>query len=257
MSKFGLSLEEMKSTAPAIFATEPSPNVGNKYGFVPTYKMLERLKEEGYYPTKVSQKGRSPFGKHMIRLLHRDALAEKMETDVGTLLPQAILINSHDTTASFNMMMGIFRLVCSNGMIVSQGPVEKKKFRHVSIEEEVLVSVGEIVEHLPLVVDDANQMRGLKMSQSIIQSFAEEAIGLRFDFDVEPEKVLVPRRTFDEGNDLWSVLSRVQENLMRGGFEITRKKPVTSQEVTNVDMDVKINRGLWDLAKRYQEQMTA
>lgn len=249
-----LSMEEIREKAPAVFAKSPSPDVGHHYTMVPTFKMLELLMKEGYVPVEAKQKGKSLYSKHMLKLQHVDSLKTKEVTDVGTLIPQVLMINAHDTTCSYRFMMGIFRLVCSNGLIVSDGPVENRVFRHVSAEEETLVGIEDIMSYMPEVLDNANEMRNIALPASEMRLFAEEAAGLRFNFEINPDLLLVPRRSEDEGNDLWSVFSRVQENLTKGGFEVTNKRPVTAKEISNIDQDISINRGLWSLASRYKEQ---
>ena len=53
-------------------------------------------------------------------------------------------------------------------------------------------------------------------------AFAERALALRFtdiaSSGMEPSRLLTCRRPEDVGDDLWSVMNRVQENLLRGGI---------------------------------------
>lgn len=52
--------------------------------------------------------------KHMVRLRHGRQ---------GSVLPEAneiILINSHDGASSYQMLAGVFRFVCCNGLVVGQ-----------------------------------------------------------------------------------------------------------------------------------------
>ncbi len=249
----GLSKEEMLAKAPAIFATSPSPEVGRNYGFVPTFKIMATLQNEGYYPVKVQQRGKGEFAKHVIRFRHADyfKITEEFRKKIGSVFPECVIANAHDTTSSFNMMMGLFRLVCSNGMIVADGPTEKIKFRHVSVQEEVIPAVETMTESIPSIMEEVAEMRGIKVSESLMLEYAKEALPLRFNFDVEPEKLLVSHRSEDENKDLWSVFSRVQENLTKGGYEVTRNRPVTAREVTNLDDDLRINRGLWRLNREF------
>ena len=58
------------------------------------------------------------------------------------------------------------------------------------------------------------------------------------------------RRREDIADDLYTVLNRVQENLLRGG--LTRRAPsgrlTRTRRVTSIRKDVKLNSQLWDLA---------
>ena len=59
--------------------------------------------------------GKSEFTKHMIRFRHMGANVVK----VGDNIPEkVILINSHDGTSAYKLYSGIFRVVCTNGLVV-------------------------------------------------------------------------------------------------------------------------------------------
>ena len=46
--------------------------------------------------------------------------------------PQIILTNSHDGFNSFKFMLGIFRLVCSNGLVVCDNQMVNMTIRHIN-----------------------------------------------------------------------------------------------------------------------------
>jgi len=84
--------------------------------------------------------------------------------------------------------------------------------------------------------------------------FAERALTTRFP---EPDKagmaasqLLNCRRREDAGNDLYSILNRVQENLLRGGLtrRSTNGRLVRTRRITSIKEDVRINSALWDVA---------
>ncbi len=41
-----------------------------------------------------------------------------------------ILLNSHDGTGSYQLMSGVFRIVCRNGLIVSEGEAHMIRVPH-------------------------------------------------------------------------------------------------------------------------------
>jgi hypothetical protein len=71
---------------------------------------------------------------------------------------------------------------------------------------------------------------------------------------VEPETLLKARRTEDEGADLWTVMNRVQENLIRGGVSDARRdrggRLRSVRSLKGIDSKVSLNKGLWGLAER-------
>ena len=84
--------------------------------------------------------------------------------------------------------------------------------------------------------------------------FASQALAIRYEdisqSGMQPSTLLAHRRIEDAGDDLWSVLNRVQENLLRGG--ITRRSAsgrlTRTRRISSIREDVRINGRLWDLA---------
>jgi hypothetical protein len=86
-------------------------------------------------------------------------------------------------------------------------------------------------------------------------NFAERALAVRFPepahCGIEPAQLLGCRRAEDLGNDLWSVLNRCQENLLRGGLNrlVTSGRRSRTRPITAIREDVRVNGRLWDLAE--------
>ena len=60
--------------------------------------------------TRVRDEGRREHTKHMIRLRHASQIN-------GAEANEIVLLNSHDGTSSYQMLAGMFRFVCSNGLV--------------------------------------------------------------------------------------------------------------------------------------------
>jgi hypothetical protein len=58
------------------------------------------------------------------------------------------------------------------------------------------------------------------------------------------------RRVEDAGEDLWSTLNKVQENLIRGGLSrrSTSGRLTRMRGITAIRKDLQLNSQLWDLA---------
>jgi hypothetical protein len=107
------------------------------------------------------------------------------------------------------------------------------------------------------VYGDINKMKTRKMTHKEISSFARAAANLRSSTLTERissniEEVISPKRGADEGDDLWKVYNRAQENLMQGNFEIkTKKGSRKGTSIRSIDKGIKMNEDLWNLAKSY------
>jgi hypothetical protein len=85
------------------------------YTYIPTISLLDKLWEEGFQPfyacqTKVRDEGKRGHTRHMLRL-RRDGFGQHDE------VPEIILLNSHDGSNSYQMIPGVFRFVCNNGLV--------------------------------------------------------------------------------------------------------------------------------------------
>ena len=60
--------------------------------------------------TRVRHDDRRDYTKHMIRLRHASQINGREANEI-------ILLNSHDGTSSYQMLAGMFRFVCSNGLV--------------------------------------------------------------------------------------------------------------------------------------------
>jgi hypothetical protein len=50
-----LSNEQLRSIAPSIFATQPYDKVSDRYSFIPTIDVVEKMRTEGFAPFSVTQ----------------------------------------------------------------------------------------------------------------------------------------------------------------------------------------------------------
>jgi hypothetical protein len=60
--------------------------------------------------TRVRDEGKREHTKHMMRLRHASQIN-------GAEANEIVLLNSHDGTSSYQMLAGMFRFVCSNGLV--------------------------------------------------------------------------------------------------------------------------------------------
>ena len=121
-----LTDDTLRAYAPSIFAEAKHASRSERYAYIPTIHVLNGLRKEGFLPFYVAQsrtrhEDRREFTKHLLRLRHVNHI---QALTVGSEFPEISLLNSHDGTSSYQMDAGIYRLVCSNGLIVDAGDVQ-------------------------------------------------------------------------------------------------------------------------------------
>lgn len=249
-----------KTKAPAIFATEPAPYINkNKYHFTPTVEIIDMMEDMGYLLTAAKQSNtkielRKNHGVHIVEFQHPDLYMKDASTGLVEARPTVVMVNSSDGSRPFDFQMGMFRLVCSNGLIVKDKDLGGFKERHTKFKFEELKSlISAKVEALPRTIEKINQWNGIEMGSKERHAFAVEALALRLASDRTPEEyeireVLNPRRKADEPNTLWNVYNRVQENLIKGGFQLNERQ---ARPITNPWQDMVLNQGLWQVAETF------
>ena len=247
-----LTNEQLYRVAPSIFAGEKHESRSNRYTYIPTIQVIEGLRSEGFLPFSACQsrsriEGKSEFTKHMIRLRRQDQILANEANEI-------ILINSHDGTSSYQMLAGMFRFVCQNGMITGD-TVEDIRVQHRgNIVDNVIDAAYTIVDQFAITNESMGAMKEIQLSRPEEEVFARSALALKYgDLEkqpITPRQLLLPKRLDDGNSSLWTKFNVVQENLMKGGQRgrAASGKKITTRPVQSIDGNVKLNRALWILA---------
>lgn len=248
-SKF-YSLDEIKQIAPSVFTTEKASYLTDKYVQTPTSRVVEDLMNLGWQVTKVQEvktKKNKGFQKHIVVFRHPDIMIKGKKGDDS--FPQILLTNSHDGKAAFNFRVGIFRLVCSNGLVIADADFNNVSIRHINYTFEYLQSkVNEVIEKLPGLVKKINLFKSIKLTDEQMVDFANKAANLRTKIRVNALELLESTRKEDEGSDLWVVYNRIQEKILGGSYRAGKRK---ARSVKSFQKDIEINEKLFELADSY------
>lgn len=255
MSDLSAIHQQLQQKAPSIFATEPYGELSDKYKFIPTIDVVDALAKHGFAPAKVMEsrtriEAKRGFAKHMIRFRNSDILPQ-----VGDLVPEIILTNSHDGTSAFQISAGLYRLVCSNGLTVGNDQMTVRQ-RHSGHIDDVLKGVFSVVDEFPQVAATAREWQGIQLTSAQQVAFARAALPLRWDggdnenYPVNPSHLLTYRRNADSAADLWTTFNVVQENIIKGGVRARGNdgRRRRSKAVNSVNEDQRLNKALWTLA---------
>jgi len=252
--------EMLRQHAPAIFAEEPAPRTSSRYSFLPTTELLGVLGDAGWHPYSAQQvNARSPegkkYGKHIVRLRHGDLGATSL--DVGDSIPEMVVFNAHDGLAGHKLLAGIFRMICSNGMIVSEQDFGAIHLRHIGFDRNEVFSAAErLANNVTKVNDTINDWKSITLSPNDERAFFTDASRIRWqDADENVVTNVSTRfRNADMGKDLWTTFNVAQENLIRGGFKANRRE---ARRIKSIQKDLDINTKLWDLANTYSKDLFA
>lgn len=267
-----LSNDDIRRMCPMAFKTAPTnPGVSGRYTQANTATVIDDLAKLGWYPVQAKQ-AREKKGSSGIRSFHMVAFQnpdikihktlENGEKVVDTY-PRIILTNSHDGFNSFKFMVGLFRLVCSNGLVVCSDQMVNMSIRHVNYDfEELRRVVATAIEQVPGIVQTMNDMRKVTLTDEQKINLATEVVRIRkgiegdqkFQLDAETvESILEPVREEDKADDLWTVFNICQEKLIKGGFSAVGKNNKSRKQrgITSIRKDMDFNQRLWGTASKY------
>jgi hypothetical protein len=258
-----MTTEQLRTYAPSVFATQPYDRVSDSYRFIPTSEIVAQLADEGFVPVKARESRtriaeKRGFTKHEVRFAHRSLLDVGHELVVGGTYPLAVLTNSHDTGSSFKIDAGMFRLACSNGMMLPSSMLAGARVRHSGDVSDVIEGVFSVVQDLAAVPQMIESFSRVNVPRPVQIAYATSALHLRDStLPLLPEQILQPRRREDTGNDLWSVTNRIQENLTKGGLRSTSAtgRRMTTRAVVSIDDDQRLNKALFVLAAQLKESL--
>ena len=250
MTNHTYTLDQIRQIAPSVFTTEKAPHLTDKYIQTPTSRVVEDLMNLGWQVTKaqeVRSRKYKGFQKHVVVFRNPDIMIKGKDGDDA--FPQILLTNSHDGKAAFNFRVGIFRLVCSNGLVISDADFSNVSIRHINYTFESLQArVAEMIAKLPNLVNKINTFKQTQLTEEQMKDFATKAMKLRTKQQVNVLEILTADRPQDQGNDLWVVFNRIQEKLLGGSYRAGQRK---ARSVRNFQKDIELNEQLFELAGSY------
>ena len=262
-----MTKEQLMESCPLALAQAPTnPKVSGKYLFVNTETIIDDLDKLGWKPVQAAQRkgrgGSTIFSKHMIAFQNPEIMIKGKDGDDS--FPRIIMTNSHDGMQAFKFSVGIYRLVCSNGLVVADEEFSDFKIKHKGYTfDELRGVVNEAVEDLPNKVQVLNDMKNRILTQDEKNKLALDAMLVRAGIKIGSEKakefnyddetiidILDPKRDEDKGDDLWKVFNVIQEKITQGDFHaaLTGAKVRKVRKIKSFEKDLKVNKELFKLA---------
>ncbi len=262
-----LNDEDIKYLCPVAFKDKMTKAEINRlglskhYSFVPTMNVVNYLRALGYEvvdakQVKARKKSTNGYQKHMITLEH-----PKYKVEGSKEYPQILLTNSHDGGNAFTLSAGIFRLVCSNGLVIKTEDYGSARLVHKGYSfEAVQKLVKEFEETVSEVLNKITEMKKVQLTKEQQIEFAKQAALLRFKAKsynedniadvVSIDDLLNVERKEDAGNGLYEVFNRVQESLINGKYTYlgTKDKPRKARPIKNFKQNIEVNKKLSELA---------
>jgi len=244
-----------------VLASEPCNLVSDDYKFMSTIDVVNRLQDGGWRAMSVQHTNKRDQSK-IPHAKHRVIMAPPGDTTTeiaGGTSPRLVIQNAHDGSSALRFMLGLFRMICSNGMIVTQSMLENMRLIHKNSHKGSLDELFDrFEESWETTSDIINQWRGITLEDSDAADFARKAYQLRHpsidesDIGDNHRQLLKANRFEDATPSLWHRFNTVQERLTNGGYSVSApgvmNRRRSARALRGAAADTRMNRGLWDLA---------
>lgn len=244
---------------------KPASRVSDKYSFVPTRALVDRCLDAKLIPTSYPRTD-NPYGRHVITMKS----AEVISGNVGDLQPMITIDNSANGLSKLSVHGGLFRLVCSNGMVVpySKDSAVSLVTKHKGLDPDWINEVLQSAINAGVTGGSvAERWKGINLSDSNVLQYADhvlskEPISGRFYSKskwtpADVDNMLARLRPEDEDNDLWTTFNVVQEKLINGGFNILKDSGKVRQvkPINNLLRRKMLNLQLWEATEEFAGAM--
>lgn len=269
-----LTNDQILAKAPAVFAHDYAEDLSNKYGNFNSAQAIEVMNDYGYGVTQAAQvKGRTEtansHGQHLMAFAKRYEVSAFVEEQ-----PEIIFYNSHDGKSSMKLFAGVYRFICSNGIIAGDG-FDQKMVHYKSNLDSFEDLLKYTANKLHDISTATTMMKNITPHPIQAETFARKALETRYDYNPGSfeglltnravrfdnrsiRQALTPEREQDTPNNAWTIFNRVQESVIRGKFDVlgARKRNgrkfvgyKESKALTSIKQNVSVNRQLWDIAQ--------
>jgi Domain of unknown function (DUF932) len=269
-----LSSERIQQLAPAVFSSSKAQHLTERYVSLDTSDLIPVMLDYGYVPVQAAQKVSRvktddvlSHNSHLLSFAHRSVLGGTQEQ--SDVRPEITLYNSHDGSSSVQLYAGVFRFICSNGIVAGDGFSSRMYHSKSGLNgfEDMLKST---IESLPKMMSRIQALKQVQLDGHKQYSLALRGLETRWDLydsaiqmkkgsyadTTTAKNALRVNRFGDSSSDAFTVLNRVQEAVMRGR---TYVRSVTEDDqlgflrkaraVNAVKESIRINSELWDIAE--------
>jgi hypothetical protein len=114
------------------------------------------------------------FTKHMLRLRHADQIG-------GEEADEIVLLNSHDGSSSYQMVAGLLRFVCKNGLAAGENVTDIRVPHKGNIIQNVINGAFDVLDGFDLIHEQKEGMRAVTLDRGEQRAFAGSALALCYD----------------------------------------------------------------------------
>lgn len=232
----------------ALTVTAPHERVSSKYRFISSGEFVADMQSNGWdLVNTFLPRSKNGLGKHAMRFRSKD---ERFKLPNGDFL-EIVVLNSHDGSTAFRLSLGIYRLVCSNGLVVGKDVVPPVSIRHIGYASSyVKTAIARLLSQVETIKNTVDKLQSTQLTIEQYTAFINLALQVRGlkPHSVNAEQLHIPRREEDKGTTAWVVLNRIQEYAIQGFkyVDLTEHEVKTARRITGPAAQLQLNQRLFD-----------
>ena len=230
-----------------------------KFQHITPSDIAQLMSEQGFELISL----KSGHAKRPDRAAHQTTIARyrhqtALTGDLGGLKYDIIAVIPH-IYGAIELICGVYRLVCSNGLVLGH-TIDSYKISHLGQTARLVSeSIESIISERELVLNKIDKLSQTILSEESIRSLAINALQLRTGNNfktvdaLELNKLTRQNRGEDKGSDVWSVYNRIQENLLGTPIKYLNNagEEDTTRRIKRQDsrIAIEVNRALFNLVE--------
>lgn len=263
-----MKMQTVNNVVNPVDQTTKHESRSDKYSLINTRALINIAEQQGFKVASIRYPNRGKNAAHRLHEVRLD-LPGYETLNTKSERPQLILHNSHDGTSSIRIMAGVFRLVCSNGLVAGKTTLNIR-LRHVGlIQQDVEESLKIAAQQAKSLAGAVDKLKTVQLTEEKQQAYIKDALIIRSEFAGlsrnEQTSLVNPvhgnselldrvRRFEDQGNGLWELFNRTQEKLVRASglrYVGDDGKYHRLYGVNSIKANTDFNQALWELTERY------
>lgn len=232
----------------------PQGDLSSRYQNLDSNDVVERLEDmgltfEGISLASAYKPSNRGFQKHLL------TFSTGRELTDGNFL-QLLVTNSYNGKTSLQFNLGIYRMVCANGLIVGDTIYSRRVLHKGDAQKQLEDAYDDFKEAIPTVQSKVITLSKSEYSVEDEKSYINKAFEHSHDsskYELAGDDLFIPQRTEDTPNSVYNLYNRVQERILKGQYNLKNKetgKIRSARKKTSVSVFNDTNKFLWNEAEK-------
>jgi len=224
---------------------KPIEGAKSSYGFVSSKAILDVFQSKGWeietvQKTKVKSLTGEGYQKHLVWLKNANLgpIAELSKNNES--IPRLCLVNSHDSSSSVMIFLGVLRIACLNQLATGNVFRFFRAVHSKNVTGKLGQGVDFVTDGIPELINGIQRLQSIELSLDKQLIFAKKMIDLRLEnvnnvLQIDYNVIKHALRAEDNFQDAYTVMNRMQELVIRGGIPYVYEKQVKNSEGLVID----------------------